>query len=323
MRTVQRSFSFMAASLFFFCAVMPTRAQFPMMNQSGDTAPSYPAISASGTATVKRLPEMLRVIITLHGRGKTVDEAVTNLQTERQSALEKIRKIGFNEEKIRFEHFSLDQTQENQRRQMEAMIAQRMRQTGQKKPEIPESITMKCMLFAERPLVGKNVEDIFKEVDVLKQQIAAANFTAKKENMTPEEEELVEEMGGMSIYTGESEVSDEPRFIFVSKITEEEADGAYAEAFEQARKQAGFLAKAAGLERGSVMHLSANLSKNQGASSVYSHRNQDYYMMQILSTQQLGMGQPEPFEGVAATPETMTFTFFVQAVFKMSKTEKE
>ncbi|MCL2349327.1 MAG: SIMPL domain-containing protein [Planctomycetaceae bacterium] len=318
---LQRCFSVMTTCFAFFIVTMTAWAQYPgflPMNMSGNTALPYPAISVSGTSTVKSLPGTIRVIIPIQVKAKTIDEAITSLQAGQKTALEKIQKIGFKKEQVEFDNFGFDQLQENKRRQMEAMISQRMNQPGQKKPEIAESVALRCLLIAEWPIVGKTVEEILRESYTLKQKINAADFISKKGTLTPEEEELAEEMESMNDSSGGPESSNDPQLIYIAKISEEEGQKAYTEAFEQARKQGEFLAKAANVKLGTLMQLSAGLTKNQKSLNPYSrdYQDYDYYVMQMVS-QQFGGDSSKQLECIATAPGLVEFTFIVQAVFLM------
>ena len=318
--TIRRYFSTTAACLTVFCATMTTWAQFPQAGQPG-AAPAYPAISTSGTSTIKRLPNTIRVIIPLQCKGKTIEEALANLKIEQQTALEKIQKIGVKQENVKFESFSIDQSQKDKRRQIEMMIAQRMpastsspRQTA----AVALPTTVKCMFLAEWSITGTTAEDILKESYELQQQIAAADFSPKKNEMTPEEEELEEEMESMNYHSYETESSSEPQFLFVASVTEEESQKAHSEAFAQAQKQGEFLAQTAGFKRGTLMQLSANLVKRQGGSSPY-RGYEDYYIMQMMQSQQVDMGTSAQLECISMTPDAAEFIFVVQTVFMLEK----
>ena len=320
--TIQRYFSTAAVCLAIFCLTITAWAQFPMGNQPSGAVPPYPAISASGTSTIKRLPDTIRVIIPLQAKGKTIDEAFANLKTEQQTALEKIQKIGAKQENIKFESFSIDQSQKDKQRQIEMMIAQRMptpTSTPRQTAAVALPTTLKCMLLAEWPITGTAAEDILKESYELKQQIDAADFSPQKNELTPEEEELEEEMEAMDYRRSyDSESGNEPQFLFVSGVTEKESQKAYSEAFEQAQKQGEFLAQAIGFKRGTLMQLSANLIKRQGGLNPY-RSNDNYYVMQMMQSQQIDMGTSAQLECISMTPDAVEFVFVVQTVFMIEK----
>ena len=313
--TYQRYFSTTILSLAIFGATLTAWAQMP-----NHSAVPYPAISASGTSSVKRLPETLRVMIALTAKGKTIEEAFANMTSEQKSALEKMEKLGVAKERIRFDNLSIDQSQDDRRQQMQTMIAQRMRQPAGQRPSLPEEINLRCMLVAERPLTGKTVEEILKESYVLKQKIKEADFTPKKAAMTPEEEELMEEMEGMMSRYGDDEpnTDGEPRMLYVANVSEADSQKAYAEAFAEARKQGEFLANAASVKLGPLMQFSGNVVNNQRnmGYSGYSYSRQDYFLMELLNSQNNAGAK---LEILSITPDSMEMTFYAQAVFMMEK----
>jgi len=319
---LQRFFSTALVGLAFFFVPITSWGQFsPVLPQTVLTTSdaSSAIISATGTSTIKRLPSTIRVIIPIQAKGQTIEDALKSLETERKTVLDKIQKIGFTEENVRVENFSFDQSQENKRRQMEMMVARRMRQAGPKKAVTTESVAIRCTLFAEWPMTGNTVEDIFKESHALKQKVAAANLMPKSEKLSPEEEELAEEMEAMDYSSGEEESNNEPRFIFVAKISDEEGQKAYTEAFEQAQKQGDILAKAAGFKLVSLKQLTGNITKSQENSEPYSRYNHDPYLTQMIHSQQFGNSETKQFEGIATSPDSIVFTFIVQVSFGMDK----
>ena len=319
---LQRFFSMVLVGLAFFFVPLTSWGQLsPGFPQSTADA-SSPTISATGTSTIKCLPSTIRMIVPILAKGKTIDDALKSLETERKTVFEKVLKIGFVEENLKVENFSFDQSQENKRRQMERMVAQRMGQARMKKTITTESVAIRCMLFAEWPMTGNTIEDIFKESHTLKQKVLAANLISKPEGLSPEEEELEEEMGAMPMNysSGEEESSNEPRFIFVAKISNEEGEKAYAEAFEQAQKQGDILAKAAGYKLGTPKQINGNITKSQGLSDPYSSRyNHDPYLSQMIQSQHFGNDVVKQFECIATSPDSITFTFIVPVSFGTDK----
>lgn len=311
----QRAFSFSTVCAIMFFVTASLSAQHPMP----DAAPSQPSVSVMGTSTVKCLPETIRIIITVQAKEKTVDEALKKLNAEKTAAVEKLQKLGFTKERLTFESMTLDQTQENRQRQMEAMVAGRMRQPGAKPSASSESVAIKTLLSAEWPLKAKTLEEILKEDFELKQKIKAADLTPEKEAMTPEEEELAEEMAMMSYGSDDSATNLEPRFLYVATISDERARAGYKEAFENAKKQAAIQTEAAGHTLGPLVMLSARVNKGQTRQNPYSHRSEDYFLMQMLHAQQYGEDESKQFENLSLQPEEMSFTFVSSAIFALER----
>lgn len=305
--------------------------------QEGRTVPE---VSASGTSSVNVLPEVIRVVIPLQIQAKNMDEALANLKSEKESALKKLQDIGFEKDHIQFQNVGVDREWETKRRQMEAMINQRIMQPQvmpvivpsspdgvmeYHSPEpqatvpvlIPEAPTvLKQMIFADWPVKGKTSEDLLKESSDLMQKIKAIDFQPQKE-MTPEEEELAEEMEGFmrnSHYSDESEQNNEPKFVYIAKLSDEKKQAAYQEACANAKKHAQTLAQLTGFELGMLKTLSGYHHAATPRDLGYSG-NQDYQLIQMMSSQPSGHIQQLPVEGFSLTPEVVTFTISVQTAF--------
>lgn len=304
---------------FLTCLAPAAMAQFPMtMSMSGGVPASVPVISVTGASTLKPQPDTIRVIVSIQGQGKTAEEALQRLETEKKSASEKAGKLGFEAERLKFGNLTLDQMQESKRRQMEMMIAQRMSSPGKARPQIPESVTLKLEMTVEQPLNGRKTEEILKEVQLLKNKFKTADFSPKPVGLTPEEEELAEEIESMmEDYYDEPTPGNEPLFLYVAKVAENEAKAAYRDAFEQARKQGDLLAEIAGVKRGTLLHLSSNFIKNQASYSPYMSRNEDYYMLQMLNAE--SSEETKQYECLLASPDNATFIFSVQAQFRIEE----
>ena len=311
-----RLFQATAACLVIFFVTTSVQAQ--LLPDSGADSAS-PGISVTGTHVVKRLPETFRVIVTLQAKGKTFDEALAILNNEKESALDKFQTLGVDKERIEFGNFGIDQLQENKQRQMEAMVAQRVRIQNQRKSVAAESIALKCTVSVDWPLAGTTSEEIFKESHALKQKIKVADFTAKKVALTPEEEEMMEEMAGMIHHIEQPGSDGGPLFIYVSKISDADAQTAYAEAFAEAVKQGEALAKATGfITMGKLTSISGRLDKRQQATNRNYAYGMDYHIMQMMHGQQLGIDGKDDSECLSANPDPVDFTFIINAVFAMN-----
>ena len=312
--TLQRFFQTTAICAAFFGATTTVWGQ-SLLTQ----APSYPSISASGSSNVKCLPETVQGVIALQVKGKTAEEAIEKMKAEQKTALEKLQKIGIEQEHVRFEDFGIDQFQESRQRQMEIMVMQRIRpNAAPPKPLLAaESIALKCMLIVELPLTGKTPVDILKESLSLKQKIKTADFAPKKEAMTPEEEEQEEEMAGMMHHYSDEPVSEgEPQLIYIANLSDESLQKAYTEAFAQARKQGEMLATATNAKLGTLMEFSGDVNRNRSMSYAYSS-NQDHYMMQLMRSQEFG--DDKPMQGISMSPDSIEFSITVHAVFVMER----
>lgn len=335
MKLRQVSILFFAAMITVsFCKPAIVRAQYSGVNPvivNGGAA-ARPVVSVSGTNTVKCLPDTVRLVHTLQSKGKTIDEALSKMKAEQNSIVGKLSEIGFAKERIRFDGLGIDLMQENKRRQLEAMIAQKMRGPVSKidsaTEAIAEPILLKCSLLAEYPLAGKTLEEILKETQPLKQQIKTVDFAPKPEELTPEEEELAEEIEALGRqHSDESTSGNEPRIVYVARMTKEQKTDAFAATFEQVRREAEFLANAAGAKSDALISLSGHLSQSQPIQQHYD-RYQGYPI--VYSESMIGAGvfideddegeadeNPQQSEGFSMVPEPIKFIVHIQAAFAL------
>jgi uncharacterized protein YggE len=325
---VLRRFFIASAAIAAICyAANNARAQFSAyeMAAMGGGAAGQNTISATGASVINRLPTSLRVIVPLSGKGKTIEEAMAKLKELRETASAQVQKLKADKKDIKFSNPAVSNAQSNRQRQMESLVAQRMGQ-GKKTPkglQAPESVTLGCTMTVEWPIAAKTPDEILLESQALKQKIKAAELSGKKEaeKLTPEEEEMAAEMAEMARNQGEDpQAASEPQFLFVARITEEERQKAFAEAFAKAKKNGEELAKAAGIELGALVGVAGQGRGSQSyADDSYGGYSSSYYQRQMRMQQLADDPDQQSNESVAADPDSVAFTFGMSAVFKMGK----
>jgi hypothetical protein len=129
----------------------------------------------------------------------------------------------------------------------------------------PKLFVASATLRAEWPLEDANTDKIVAAAAAIREKVAAADLSANrtKQNLTPEEQELVEEAAmapqspsssGMFIATlsdGKSSVA----FVYVAVLSDEQRRKLLADGFAQAKKEAESLAEAAGKRLGDLVGL--------------------------------------------------------------------
>jgi uncharacterized protein YggE len=307
-----------ATGLFCFQAVGGAKADAP----AG-------AVSGSGQEVIKRAPELLRMQIELSAKGKTLTEALKKLEARRESALGHLAKIGADRDSVKIGDVRMDASTSDRQRQMEMMVRQRMRQSGQKNKKTAEQpLTVSCSLASEWKLAGKTPEERLIEIHAIQEKAHAADLAGlKSEAKSPEEEELAEELGedmASTVYFpngGEDEAKPgEPIFLCVSKISAEDRSQALAAAFAKAREQAEELSKAAGAELGALQSLSEGGNFGNAAMAGYS----DYYanarnqiVWRALAAQGAG-AEPNSNEAIGAQPGDVSLSVSVTATFQLA-----
>ena len=121
---------------------------------------------------------------------------------------------------------------QDQQRQMQRMMMHCMQQGGKtpKKPKkVAEPVLVSAMLTAEWKLDTKSADELLLSVNALQEKIKAADLAGMKdaEKLSPEQEEMLEEMGDQEMYNYNSNNQPkpgEPVFLFVGKISDAERD---------------------------------------------------------------------------------------------------
>jgi len=178
------------------------------------------------------------------------------------------------------------------------------------------------------PLESQSAEELLLEAQALREKIKAADLAGTKqaEELSPEEQELAEEMAEMMMQHGEEPVPvGEPLFMYVARITEADRDRAMADAFAKAKAHAERLAGAAGVKLGPLVALSG---AGGGSSTMtdpdmygmfggHDYRRQQYFRQLVQSG---GAADDESNnEAVGIEPGGLKFTFMVNAMFALGE----
>jgi uncharacterized protein YggE len=288
------------------------------------------ALAAVGTVSLKRPPTALRVHVELLGKGKTLAEALTNLKARRESAIAQLQTLKADKDAITCGNPTLSNIHSAQRRQLETMIAERMRSGGKKAAKgakVPEVFTVSAMLTAEWPLEAKTPEELLLAAHALSEKVKAADLAGMKdaEKLAPEEEELFEEMNSMSRRGpggDEPMPLGQPYFLYVARISEKDRQQALAEAFAKAKAQAAQLAQAAAVPLGPLVALSGQAtggSNNTSMEDEYMGGPYRQYMRRLRMQQAVENPDEQANEAVGVDPDSLTFMFMVNASFALGK----
>lgn len=241
------------------------------------------SVTATGLATVKHKPEVLRVQVQLSGEGKTLKDALAQLKKRQESASKKLAGLGAVASSIAFEEpQAAGAGGDSRQRQMEQMMRARMRggaraATGPAAGAPMTRVTL--ALKAEWALSAKSSEDRLLEAEQLEAKIKAADFSEAKV-ASLEEQERREELAAMGGGEEGGAAPGEPAFVYVCKIPAEDRLKATAEAFKKAKAQATELAKASASELGALKQLQ-------------SQSGTDYeQMMEMRRYRSMGMAPP-------------------------------
>jgi uncharacterized protein YggE len=228
-------------------------------------------IQGSGTTTLERPAERMRMQIDVLAKAKNLNAAIDQLKKHRATAEKQLATLGAIGDSIKFGEAHIDENEEDEQRRMNRMMQRQMMQQrrGSRKPEKEKEkeadskpVKLKVRLTADWPLTAKESLGLLVETKKLQDAIKAADLAGAKEALqpTPEEAELEEESEDMSFSysSNQGPKPGEPTFVYVVNIPMEERDKALAEAVREAKEEATTLAKAAGIELGALKSISTN-----------------------------------------------------------------
>ena len=281
-------------------------------------------VSGAGTVSIERMPEGMRMSIMLTAKGKDLKEALASLKDRTDAAKAQLATLGADKTTVKTESPKISAGRTNQQRQMEMMMAQRIRGGGAKgkpKKEEKPQVSVSTTLTANWPLKAKETEELLIATNALQEKIKSADLAGNKDaKLTPEEEEAMAEMeeSGMSRYGGEEGPKPgEPTFHFYTAITDAEREKALGEAFKKAKVKAARVAKAAGSELGKL----ASLTETEAGVDTDDYRgsyNSDPYAYQMMQQLRTGGGDDSgPTEGIGIHPGKVTFRVSVHAAFEL------
>jgi len=290
-------------------------------------------VSGNGVVTISRQPETMRLQVALQGKGATLKDALAAVKTRADAARKQLTSLGAEKDSIKIDNTKITpKNDQDQQRQMQRMMMQRMQQGGKtpKKPKkVAEPVLVSAMLTAEWKLDTKSADELLLSVNALQEKIKAADLAGMKdaEKLSPEQEEMLEEMGDQEMYNYNSNNQPkpgEPVFLFVGKISDAERDKALGEAFQKAKAQATRVAKAAGAELGTLKSLTSH-----DASSGYNGYggNYDRYAYQALQAARAQAGIDDEdgeveTEAMGVEPARVKVTITVMASFDLKPKSK-
>lgn len=278
-------------------------------------------IHGMGEVVLERNPELMRLQVNLLAKGKDLPEAITKLKARRTKVEKQLETLGAAKDSVKFGDVELDTAQDDQQRQMEMMLRQRMAQRRGGKRPAEKEVSVKPVkvlqtLKAEWLLKAANTTDLLVLSKKLQDAIKAADLGGLKdaEEPTPEEAELAEESEEMGMHFGgqEGPKPGEPVFVFVAKINSADREKALAEAFRAAKQEAAQLAKAADLELGALRSL-------QGGGGIDAEDGADYRLLYNTpfgaAMRQQMTGRNHSGEAIGASPGVLKFKVTVNATF--------
>jgi hypothetical protein len=281
-------------------------------------------VSANGTFEARRPADALRVQVDLLAKGKTLPEALARLKDRREAARKQLASLGAAAEAVEIGE-PVTGGEKGGQQQMERMMARMQVRDGRTAPKPKQAVPVivTAALKVDLPLQGTDPEAMLLAATALQEKVRAADLGGLKEveKPSPQEAELLEEMG----VTGEANPGEpkrgEPVFLFVARFPAADRDRATAEAFQRAKKEAGRLAKAAGADLGGLVRL------NSGPPGV---DPDNYNYEQMRQYTYWGAGQPSVgrplddggFEAVSDRPGRVALRVVLTVEFHLGQVGK-
>jgi hypothetical protein len=286
-------------------------------------------VTGQGFIELKRQPEYLRVQVDVLAKGRDVTEALVKLRERRQAAHKQLEQLGVVPSSVEFGKPVIVIEKNDRQRQMFMMMRQNLGQ-GKKpaqKPKEPPPIIVSCSLRAELRLNGADPEEQLIQAHTLEERMKLADLGGTKElkqaSAQDEEQEQEEAAQMMGYNDADAPKPGEPIFWYVSKISEEEQAKARAEAFKRAEREAGRLARAAGVELGPLYHLEDNSATASAwdGSEIYMNNPYAYRVSQLLERARGAGGSEEKHSGeaVGLQPGKVYFRIVLSASFELKK----
>lgn len=298
-----------------FAALAPALAR----GQTGlDANRAEGTVEGTGTAAVKQQPDTLRLHIDLLAKARTLRDALAKLKERREAARLELIALKVDEASIEFAEPKIQVQSDEQRRMMQMLVQQRLQGPSRRRPaDAPKPpVTVSMSLKAEWPIKYESIEELLILSHELQEKIREADLAGLKEaeELSPEEQELAEEMEQMrSSYGSGEEQPGEPTFLFVAAVSGQQRAAATAEAFRKARDQATQLAEAAGAQLGSLRHLSSQRSAQLDYNDYMGYGN----LYRLAQQQMATPGASEPAEAVGPRPGTVSYEVIISASFAL------
>ncbi len=292
-------------------------ANLPVAAQFGGNG----TVSGNGVVTIERQPTQMRMKVVVTAKGSDLKAALAALKDKLDAAKVQLKALGADQASVKSDPAAIA-AEAGRNRQLEMMMAQRLRgKRAAKKADTKPPVSVSTTLVASWPLPAAQGEELLIAATALQDKIKAADLAGAKEadNLTPEEQELADELAdqGFNPYSGEEEIKPgEPIFLFVAPLTAADREQALAEGFAKAKEKAARLAKAAGAELGALKFLGdQEMSADEEYPGGYSYNSRSYQMMQLMRGSR--GDQEDATEAIGVQPAKVSYRLTVTASFDL------
>jgi uncharacterized protein YggE len=280
-------------------------------------------VTGNGKVVIEKTPAVMRIQVDLLSKAGSLKEALAGLKDRIEASRAQLAAFGVDQTSVKLGQPKLSAGKSDRQQQMERLLAERMRSLNRGRTETREAasspVTVSVQLTAEWKLKAKTIEELLLVTQPLQKKVKDADVGGLKaaSQLSPEQQEIMEEMGEMARYgdDGESKPG-EPVFSYATSISKEEEDKALEEAFQKARTQAARLAKAAGHELGKLSSISS-AAGSAGQENEYGYGGAYYAAARRLqAAENSGDGQAE---AVSVLPGMVKYEVTVAAGFELKE----
>lgn len=282
----------------------------------GTLAAPEGAVTGTGRSVISRQPEILRLQMVVTAEGKDITAATQKLKDVKASLSKKLSELGAAEKSIQFGPTQVGAGEDPRQQYMQRMVMRN--RPGAKAPEKPKTVSVSATLKAEWPLKAAGADELVVMGYTLQEKISASGL-AKKEakQLTPEEQEALEEAQAMAAANGGGATPGEPTFRYVSKVSEAEEAKAMADAFSQAKSDAAKIAKATGSELGSLIHVASSTDTPNASGDDDAMAFQRMMVMRQMTGESGAPGSTPTDEATSAQPGPVELRVTITASFSI------
>lgn len=233
-----------------------------IFTSAGAAADEGASIQVVGHSVKMVTPNVVRVRCRVFSEGSTAESAMTKLTASRELLQTKLAAKGSNDRTHAFGPVvELEQSKGSlQEIQMKAM--QNMMGGGAKEEEGEKFVRLSFTITLEWKLIGEETAAHVRKIDAAKLELESLGLHEADESNSHVEEEDSEDddpqdtEAGVASAGAKVRLVEAPNFSYVRTLTDNEIAEMAAEAFQDARRGAEQLAKAAGGRLGKLKHLS-------------------------------------------------------------------
>ncbi len=234
-------------------------------------ASDAPAVEVQATAQSTFTPDTVQVRWRVYAHGMTAKSALKKLNKSRKALEKRVTGLSGLEPTHHFGPCVELKKSKGGIQEMQVQIFQNAMGKGNNDDDEDDKLLrMAFTATMEWKLTGDNLDDAYRTVDAIKQQLeelgVATDGDAKKKSNEEEdsEAEADDEETKESGKGAKVRIADGPRFYFVKRLSDKQMDGCAKLAFEDARRRAARMAAAADRSLGALVRLSDTPSSANG-----------------------------------------------------------